>query len=129
VPPTAGHFARQRVRQAYDSLAQPGRLVAELGLAPVGALLARRPRWLLAAGATAVATAELGRRRGGGSAVFPAGTSLFAPAWLAERAACSWLALWRWAVTAGVQYSGRRLRRAAHSDRALRRSLPRRSSL
>ncbi|KGM02175.1 glycosyltransferase, partial [Cellulomonas cellasea] len=33
-PPTARHFAGQRVRQAYDSLGQPARLVAELALAP-----------------------------------------------------------------------------------------------
>jgi Glycosyl transferase family 21 len=121
VPPTAEHFARQRVRQAYDSLAQPGRLLAELALAPVGAVLLRRPSRLLLAALAAVATAELGRRRAGGGAVFPAGAVLFAPAWLAERAICSWLALSRWAFTGGVRYSGRRLRRAAHSEGALRR--------
>jgi Glycosyl transferase family 21 len=129
VPPSAGHFARQRVRQAYDSLAQPGRLVAELALAPIGGVLLRRPRRLLGAALAAVAIAELGRRRDGGSAVFPAGTALFAPAWLAERAACAWLAGWHWAFSGGVQYSGRRLRLAAHSESALRRSLGRRSSL
>ncbi|WP_314149854.1 glycosyltransferase family 2 protein, partial [uncultured Leifsonia sp.] len=33
-PPTARHFASQRVRQAYDSLAQPARLAAELLILP-----------------------------------------------------------------------------------------------
>jgi hypothetical protein len=128
-PPTAGHFARQRVRQAYDSLAQPGRLAAELTLAPVSALLLRQPRRLLAAALVTVVTAEWGRRRAGGTAVFPADTSFFAPAWLAERAVCSWLAVGRWALSGGVQYSDRRLRRAAHSEDVLRRSVARVSRL
>lgn len=64
-PPSASHFLRQRVRQAYDSFAQPGRLAAELLILPVVLVLAvRAPRWLPALGAVAVAAAEAGRRRG-----------------------------------------------------------------
>jgi len=33
-PPSTRHFLGQRVRQAYDSLAQPGRLAAELAILP-----------------------------------------------------------------------------------------------
>ncbi|WP_069388227.1 glycosyltransferase, partial [Cellulosimicrobium cellulans] len=39
-PPEARRFVEQRVRQAYDSLAQPPRLVAELALAPLLVLAA-----------------------------------------------------------------------------------------
>ncbi|MDP9416448.1 MAG: glycosyltransferase family 2 protein, partial [Actinomycetota bacterium] len=42
-PPEARRFLSQRVRQAYDDLAQPGRLAAELGIVPaVLTALARR---------------------------------------------------------------------------------------
>ncbi|WP_345714189.1 glycosyltransferase, partial [Kineococcus glutinatus] len=46
-PPTARHFLGQRVRQAYDDLAQPARLLAEAAGLPAVALLAvRAPRAL-----------------------------------------------------------------------------------
>lgn len=122
-PPTARHFLRQRVRQAYDDLAQPRRLAAELALLPAaaGAALlparARRAAIALLAGA-AVACAEIGRRRHNGSAVFPASAAWFAPFWAAERAVCVWLALaFRW--SGGMPYAGRRLRTAAHSEAKL----------
>ena len=130
-PPSARQFRGQRVRQAYDSLAQPGRLAAELALLPATAALAgsacsrdrrRRQtgRFGLAVGLLgSVALAEHGRRRAGGQAVFSATAALWAPLWLAERAVCSWLALAR-RLGGGVPYAGQRLTVAAHSRRELR---------
>lgn len=90
-PPTARHFLRQRIRQAYDDFAQPPRLGVELALLPLltaAAKLPLRQRVTILAGlaAAAVACAETGRRRHGGSAVFPAKASLYAPLWVMERA-------------------------------------------
>jgi hypothetical protein len=126
VPPTARHFWGQRVRQAYDDFAQPGRLAAELFLAPVLVWAARRPGRLLAAGVAVCGLAEAGRRRGGGAAVYPASTVLWAPVWVLERSVCVWAAV---AVRArgGVSYAGSRLRTAGHSRATLRRRLHRRN--
>ena len=123
LPPTSHHFWSQRVRQAYDSFAQPGRLAAELALAPTLVLVARRcrPRALLWLAGTSVAVAEAGRRRARGTAVFPPTASWFAPLWLAERAVCSWLAVWQRVRRGGMPYGGAVLRRAANSSRELRR--------
>jgi hypothetical protein len=123
LPPTAGHFKGQRVRQAYDDLAQPGRLAVMLSLLPLTATLTarRQTRALAALTAGSVALAEVGRRRAGGRAVFPAAASWFAPLWLAERAVCSWLAVgWR-VMRGGCPYAGSVLRRAASSPAELRR--------
>jgi hypothetical protein len=117
-PPTATHFAGQRVRQAYDSLAQPGRLAVELVLLPLALTGMRRLGWLAAG---SVAIAEFGRRRAGGASYFPASTSWLAPMWLGERAICSWIALGRRVVFGGTPYAGRRLSRAATSVPDLRR--------
>lgn len=112
-PPDGGHFRSQRVRQAYDEWARPSRLAAQLAILPAAALAARRdPRWLLAAAAVAVAAAEAGRRRAGGQRVFPATSALWAPAWIAERAVTSWLALGT-RLLGGVSYRGKRLKLAA----------------
>ncbi|WP_245899002.1 glycosyltransferase [Nonomuraea indica] len=121
LPPEAGRFWSQRVRQAYDDLAQPARMALFLAVLPASAAaLARRRFGLLAAGAgLTVALAEAGRRRAGGRRVFPWTACLFAPVWVLERAVCSWLALAA-ALRGGVPYAGRRLRRAAHSGRWLR---------
>lgn len=120
LPPSTGHFVRQRVRQAYDSFAQPGRMTAELALLPAFVLFARRPARLGALLGAAVGLAELGRRRGRGRAVFPPGSVWFTPAWLAERSVCSWLALGNRVLFGGVRYSGGRIWRAAHSVAELR---------
>ena len=122
LPPSTEHFLGQRVRQAYDELARPWRLVVFLAVLPVSVVLAARRRWaVLAAGVLAVvATAEAGRHRAGGRRVFPVTSSLLAPVWVVERAACSWLALWARA-RGGVPYRDGRLRKAASSNRALRR--------
>ncbi|MFZ3452205.1 glycosyltransferase [Arthrobacter sp. 7Tela_A1] len=117
----AGHFLRQRVRQAYDDFAQPARLALELSLLP-GVLLGCR-RWPLlplAAAAAAAGLAEAGRRRAGGTRVFPASSALWAPAWLLERSVSIWVAL-GFRLAGGIPYAGERITTAAHSRRILRR--------
>ncbi|MEH1095534.1 glycosyltransferase [Micromonospora sp. CPCC 205739] len=128
LPPTAAHFRGQRVRQAYDDLAQPVRLLTSLAVLPgvLAALAARRPGALLAAAAATVALAERGRRWAGGTAVFPPTTALAAPLWLLERGGCAWLALARRVLRGGVRYGDGRVRRAAHFEHTLRRRLTRR---
>jgi hypothetical protein len=130
-PPTARHFAGQRVRQAYDSFATPGRLAAELAVLPALAVAARRGRFRRAGAVLALATvalAEVGRRRAAGRTVFGRTAPLWALPWLAERSVCSWLAVAR-RLGGGVPYAGRRLRTAAHSTRQLRRTVPGRPPL
>ncbi|HEY0717303.1 MAG TPA: glycosyltransferase [Streptosporangiaceae bacterium] len=122
LPPDLRHFAGQRVREAYDSFAQPPRLAVELMLLPgaVFAALTHRYRALAVAAGLTAGLAETGRRRNGGAAVFPRYLPLLAPAWLAERSVCSWLAVWC-RLHGGVSYAGRRLPRAATSAHRLRR--------
>ncbi len=114
-PSTARHFISQRVRQAYDELARPARLGVQLAVLPLAAWLAQQFGWRGLAGfALAVAAmAECGRRRAGGARYFPFRASLFAPAWLAERAICSWLAVGARLLLGGVPYRGRILSHAA----------------
>ena len=121
-PPSTAHFLSQRVRQAYDDFAMPGRLVAFLAIAPATARLVgrRRARWLAAAAAASIAVAEGGRRRAGGAERFPLSGSLLAPVWIAERAVCSWLALAA-RLRGGVRYGEGRMPLAANSMRRLRR--------
>jgi hypothetical protein len=125
LPPTTAQFWRQRVRQAFDSFAQPARLAAELAVLPLAALALarRRARAVVGAAVAAVVLAERGRSRGGGRAVFPATCSLYAPAWLAERAVCSWVAVVHRLLWGGPRYRGRVMRLAATSERELRRRL------
>lgn len=122
-PPTTPHFLGQRVRQAYDEFARPVRMAAYLALLPTAAWAARRSRWapLLGAGAATVALAEAGRRRGGGTAVFPAAASLCAPLWVVERAVCAWLAVASRLRWGGVRYGATVIPRAATPLRTLRR--------
>ncbi len=123
-PCSAGHFWSQRVRQAYDDFAQPLRLMGELALLPVLVFGTRRFRLLPAiAAAAAAGLAEAGRRRSRGTEVFPASSALWAPLWLLERSLAIWAALW-FRVTGGIHYSGGRITTAAHSVRALRRTVP-----
>jgi hypothetical protein len=121
-PPSTAHFLSQRVRQAYDDFAMPARLAAFLALAPLALAMARSGggRRLGLAAAGSVLVAEAGRRRAGGAERFPVSASLLAPAWIAERSLCSWLAL-RARLAGGVPYGEGRLRRAASSTRTLRR--------
>jgi hypothetical protein len=114
LPSNASHFWSQRIRQAYDELARPSRLFVQLSLLPAALLLLKLNPWLVAlAVITVIALAEMGRRRGGGRKYFPADTSLFAVAWLAERAICSWLAIASRILFGGVRYNGSVLRQAA----------------
>jgi hypothetical protein len=113
-PPSTTHFRSQRLRQAYDEWARPGRFAAELALLPAAMLVGRRgPGWLLAAVACGIAAAEAGRRKGRGRTVFPSSSALWAPAWLAERAVTSWMALGTRLLFGGVRYRTTRLKNAA----------------
>ena len=121
-PPSTSHFVGQRVRQAYDDFALPRRMAAWLTVLP-GLLLAarrRRHRPPLWAAAALCALAEAGRRRAGGAGVFPASSSLLAPAWVLERGISAWLALGA-RLRGGARYGGRRIGLAANSPRELRR--------
>lgn len=122
LPPDPARFWSQRVRQAYDDLAQPARMAFFLSVLPALAagMLRRRHRAVLTCAGVAAGLAEVGRRRGGGRGVFPFTAVLFAPVWILERAVCSWLALAARFLRGGVPYAGRRLRTAAHSSRRLR---------
>jgi len=114
-PSTTRHFFSQRVRQAYDELARPARLASQLAVLPLGAIGAATIGWpaiAVAAGVVIVA-AEIGRRRAGATSVFPISAAFFAPAWVAERAVCSWLAVGSRLVLGGVPYRGTVLRHAA----------------
>jgi hypothetical protein len=122
-PPSTRHFFSQRVRQAYDELARPLRFGLFLAMLPLATALATRGRWAklgFAFGASVV-LAEAGRRRGRGAAVFPVTASLLAPAWLAERAACAWLALGARLFLGGIPYGDSVLRLAATPSKELRR--------
>jgi hypothetical protein len=119
-PPTASHFLNQRLRQAYDSRAQPGRWLVELAILPLAVLAGRvRPTALGVGVLATVAAAEAGRCKRGGDRVWSPTAALWSPLWAAERAATSWLALFA-ALRGGVRYSGGRLRTAAHSTSVLR---------
>ncbi|GAA3080090.1 hypothetical protein GCM10017600_04040 [Streptosporangium carneum] len=122
LPPDSARFWSQRVRQAYDDLAQPPRMLFFLAVLPAlaVALLRRRRRAVLACACLSVGVAEIGRRRAGGRRVFPFSAALFAPVWVLERATCSWLALAARFLRGGVPYAGRRMRIAAHSTRRIR---------
>jgi hypothetical protein len=113
-PPEAAHFLSQRVRQAYDEWARPGRLAAQMALLPSVVIVGRLGLpWVLAVAALAMAAAEAGRRKGKGQAVFPPSSALWAPAWLAERAVTSWMAFALRLFFGGVRYRTTRLKDAA----------------
>lgn len=121
-PPSVSQFWSQRVRQAYDDLSQPGRLVAELAIVPTVVVAARRrPGVLWGLAGAVVLVAAHGRRRVGARHV-PPSVPLWAPVWLLERGVCVWLALGHRARD-GIEYHGHRLRVAAHSADELRRRL------
>jgi len=122
IPPSARHFASQRVRQAFDDFAQPARLAVELSVLPLAIAASRYPRNLFALAAACIVLAEVGRRRSRGRSVFPPTAPLWAPAWVLERAVCVWIAVFQ-RLRGGVRYSGSRLRRAANSTADLRRRL------
>ena len=114
-PSTTPHFWSQRIRQAYDEFARPARLAWQLAMLPLLVFAAVRHAWamIIIAALSSIALAEIGRRREKGRSVFPAFTALFAPAWLLERALCSWLAVASRLLWGGVRYRGGILRHAA----------------
>ena len=119
-PSTRG-FRSQRVRQAYDSLAQPSRLAAELAIVPalLAAVRAFPVRGLAGFVVATVGAAEIGRRRHHGAGVYPATAALWAPAWVLERGICSWAAVGLRFTRGGVSYAGSRIAVAAHNRRDL----------
>ena len=119
-PPSTRHFVGQQIRQAYDEFARPVRLALALAVVPAIALSRRPARTAAAIAALSWAAAETGRRRAGGRRVFPARTALAAPAWVAERAVCAWLAVGTRLARGGVPYGGAVMRRAATPSRRLR---------
>jgi hypothetical protein len=121
-PSTTKHFWSQRIRQAYDEIARPARMIPQLIVLPLALALALTDHWLaIAVGVAAIViAAELGRRRERATRVFPASTPLFAPLWVAERAICSWLALGARIFLGGVPYRGTILHSAATPMRVLR---------
>ncbi|MEP7064504.1 MAG: glycosyltransferase family 2 protein [Gemmatimonadota bacterium] len=121
-PSTTRHFWSQRVRQAYDEIARPARMLSQLVVLPLVLTLALIGHWrAIAIGIAAVViAAELGRRRERATRVFPASTPLFAPLWVAERTICSWLALGARVFLGGVPYRGSILHSAATPMRVLR---------
>jgi hypothetical protein len=121
MPPSSRGFWSQRVRQAFDDLAMPARLITFLSLGPVllAAIVARRPRVIAAAAAGSIVLAESGRRRGDGTQMFPAIASAFAPLWLLERAVCSWLAVGSRVLWGGIRYRGGTIKMAATPTRRL----------
>ncbi|MGZ4675876.1 MAG: glycosyltransferase [Acidimicrobiia bacterium] len=120
-PPTAGHFLRQRVRQAYDEIARPVRLAVFLSLGPAVAIGGRRVAIGIAV--ASVGIAEVGRRRAGGARIFPVACVAAAPLWVAERAVTAWLAVGSRVAFGGIRYGDRIVPRAASSPRALTRRL------
>lgn len=122
-PPNAQDFWSQRVRQAYDEFARPARLAVWLAVIPtvLGLIVTRRWTALCSLPVSIIALAESGRRRAGGRSVFPALASLLAPAWVMERAVCSWMAVGLRLTRGGVPYRGMVLQRAATPMRILRR--------
>jgi len=137
LPPDAKHFWSQRIRQAYDELARPARLLTWLSILPTMLVLAARQQWsAIALGLLGiVGMAELGRRRAGGARVYPISCVLFAPPWVLERSICSWIAIGMRALRGGIAYRGGTLRRAAtpmsvleRRHRAARESLARQRS-
>jgi hypothetical protein len=122
LPPPARHFLSQRVRQAYDEWARPGRYLVQLSLLPAIVIGLTRNRTLLAGLiGVSIAAAETGRRKQGAQAHFSPAASLLAPLWLAERATCSWMALAMRLVRGGAIYHGTVISRPATPMRELRR--------
>jgi hypothetical protein len=115
LPPTARHFFGQRVRQAYDEIARPGRLVVQLALAPLVTVLFATHRFTPVAVFVLLTMliAEYGRRRDAGWRVFRRRAPLWAPLWVAERSICIWIALGYRVFSGGIPYAGRVLGRAA----------------
>jgi hypothetical protein len=125
MPPGAAQFWSQRTRQAYDDFALPRRMACWLAVCPalLASALRGRARAIIGAALAAMLLAERGRRRDGGTGVFPASCSVLAPVWILERGLCAWLAVSERVRFGGVRYRGTVIPTAAHSTRWLRRRL------
>lgn len=121
-PPSVEHFLSQRVRQAYDSFAQPGRMLIEGSIMPALICLRRRPSAIALLFAMLIIVAEFGRTRDGGRSFFPRSSVLWVPLWVIERGVTTWIAV-ALRLRRGVRYAGGRITRAANSTRVLRRRL------
>jgi hypothetical protein len=123
LPPTTQHYWSQRVRQAYDEWARPLRLAAALLIVPAVLISCIRRRWTSLAGIAiaSIVTAEIGRRRLGGTARFPVVSAIVAPIWMLERGICAWAAVYL-RLRGGVRYGTARLSAAATPERLLRSS-------
>ena len=123
-PPSTAHFLSQRVRQAYDEWSRPARYAGQLALLPGGLLAGVQfgltP--LAAAVVVAICVAEVGRRKASGTRVFGAGSALWGPAWICERAVTSWLAFGM-RLRGGVRYRSGRIKHAATPLRELKRQM------
>lgn len=117
--PDLRQFWGQRVRQAYDDLAQPARLLTEMSILPGLVLVASRRVSLLGLWvASVVLLAGWGRHRVGAERV-PRTVPLWAPVWVLERGVCVWLAILS-RLRGGARYHGGRLRKAANAESDLR---------
>ncbi len=123
LPPTAAKYLSQRVRQAYDEWARPARLAIALATVPFALFCIAQRNWRILAAAAffTIGLAEIGRRKAGGSTVFPFVSSLLAPLWLLERGVCAWIAV-ALRLRGGVRYGTVVLRDAATPERRLERS-------
>jgi Glycosyl transferase family 2 len=123
VPPSAAHFWGQRTRQAYDDFAIPARMATWLAVVPLLVMVTARRALapVLTATAATCGLAELGRRRAGGAAYFPASSALLAPVWVLERGVSAWLAVLQRLRFGGVRYGDSVIPLAAHSEAELRR--------
>jgi hypothetical protein len=123
LPPTASHFWGQRTRQAYDDFALPLRMACWLAVVPLLLMLIvrKRPAKGYLCAVALMFVAELGRRRGEGTEVFPGSSSLLAPLWVLERGLCSWLAVLQRLRFGGVRYGAEVIPTAAHSISTIRR--------
>lgn len=111
-PPGWAKFLEQRPRQSYEDLVMRGKTALFASFLPLGILAwawsrAAAGTYVLAWFAGAVALAERGRRRAGGTACFSWDIPLFAVPWVLERGVSVYVALfWRLAF-GGLPYWGR----------------------
>ena len=122
LPPTAGGFFEQRIRHAYEDFAMPWRMALWLVVPPAAALmiLTGRKRLVLRWAIGTIGAAEVGRRRAGGSQIFPVSSTLLSPAWVLERGVSAWIALTHRVWCGGMTYRDETITSAASSKRLLR---------
>lgn len=122
LPPTTAHFWTQRVRQAYDEFARPARLIGALSLLPLTCASLALGWWQipLAALVAGELVALRGLLRARAYRYMSPLALAFVPLWLAERAVCSWAAIYERLRYGGVRYAGRIVRDSVCADEELR---------